>query len=411
MALDHEHRLVSKVVRDRVIVPALTRGVSSSWFAIDQHREAWEFLRDAHKEYGIVPTAVSFKDRFPEYPLLRVDDPVEYLIDLLAAHRRKYETIRLVQDAAMLIESGGQHDAALELMARRVPSIIDEGSSGGHDVDLSDEPMGRMDGYLKLRDRPDGLLGVPTGFSTIDLATAGLQGGQLVVCLALPKTGKSVLALQVAINLHESGYVPLFQSYEMSNYEQQRRHDAMRARVAHSRLMRGRLNLDEEERYEAMLRSMEGMRPFHLTDSVSGTTISALSGKVAEAQPDVVFVDGVYLMIDEITGTQNTPEALTNLTRNLKRLAQRIDRPVFITTQALAWKVKGRNVTADAAGYSSSFVQDADVVLALQRDDPDDDTSRTLKIVASRNCGPATCELAWDWERGRFEEYGMQGDE
>jgi hypothetical protein len=29
-----------------------------------------------------------------------------------------------------------------------------------------------------------------------------------------------------------------------------------------------------------------------------------------------------------------------------------------------------------------------------------------LRIVASRNCGPAEVELLWDWEEGRFEEYG-----
>lgn len=408
MGLDHEHRLVSKVVKDRQMTTALARGVSESWFALEENRLAWSYLATCFKDYGSVPSAPSFKGEFPSYRLLNVDEPIEFLVDQLAGHRRKQSTIRLIQDAATIIESTSDYDAALELMSRRVPAIVDEGSSSTNDVDLTDDPLTRLEDYLRLKERPDGLLGIPTGFTTIDLATAGLQGGQLVVVLALPKTGKSVLALQTAINLHEAGHVPLFQSYEMSNFEQQRRHDAMRSRVAHSRLMRGRLTGEEEARYRKMLLGMEDMKPFHLSDSVSGTTVTALSGKVAETQPDVVFVDGVYLMIDEITGTQNTPEALTNLTRNLKRLAQRIDRPVVITTQALAWKVKGRNVTADSAGYSSSFVQDADVVLALQRDDPDDDMSRTLKIVASRNCGPASAELLWDWDRGRFTEYGME---
>lgn len=412
MAVDHEHRFISKVVKDRSIVPALTRGVVDDWFLNPEHREAWRFLRRSHEDYREVPGAVSFKDNFPTYRLIAVDEPIEFVIDQWAGYRRRRATIALIQDAALLVEQGNDYDGALALMGRKVAGIITDGATGTHDLDLSKDPLTRLQDYEALKHRPDGLLGYPTGFGSIDLATAGLQGGQLIVCIALPKTGKSILALQVAINLHAAGHVPLFQSYEMSNFEQQRRHDAMRAGVAHSRLMRGRLHDYEEVRFQRMLQEMEDMQPFHLTDSVSGTTLSALSGKIAETRPDVVFVDGVYLMIDEISGEQNTPQALTNLTRNLKRLAQRIDRPIFITTQALSWKVRGRQVTADAIGYSSSFVQDADVVLALQREDPDDDQSRTLKIVASRNCGPASVELLWDWERGQFTEYGFgdQGD-
>jgi replicative DNA helicase len=135
-------------------------------------------------------------------------------------------------------------------------------------------------------------------------------------------------------------------------------------------------------------------------------TVTGLKSKIEKLKPDIVFVDGVYLMIDEATGESNTPQALTNITRNLKRLAQKENIPIVITTQVLLWKMKKRQVSADAIGYSSSFFQDSDVILGLQKQDEEDDTSRELRIVASRNCGPATSDLLWDWEDGRFEEYG-----
>jgi hypothetical protein len=71
--------------------------------------------------------------------------------------------------------------------------------------------------------------------------------------------------------------------------------------------------------------------------------------------------------------------------------------------------MKKRQVSADSIGYSSSFFQDSDVILGLQKQDEEDDSSRELRIVASRNCGPATSDLLWDWEGGRFEEYGSFG--
>jgi hypothetical protein len=80
-------------------------------------------------------------------------------------------------------------------------------------------------------------------------------------------------------------------------------------------------------------------------------------------KPDIVFVDGVYLMMDELTGEMNTPQAITNITRAMKRLAQRIDLPIIITTQTLLWKMRAGKVTADSIGYSSSFFQDSDVIL------------------------------------------------
>ena len=51
MAADNEHRLVSKIIRDRDIVPALQRGVNESWFLDDENRKAWAFVRKHYGEY------------------------------------------------------------------------------------------------------------------------------------------------------------------------------------------------------------------------------------------------------------------------------------------------------------------------------------------------------------------------
>jgi len=405
VAADNEIRLLSRAIRTRDIAPILEAGLQDDWFFIDENRQVWSFVRQHWTKYGEVPTAVTVKDNFPTYRLLAVDDSLEYLLDQLIDYRKRQKTIEVVQDAADAI-ANGDHNAAIEAMGRGVSTITDEGVGQSTDVDLTKDPLGRFDEYLNIKTRPNGLLGIATGFKTIDQATAGLQPGQLITIIAPPKTGKSVLSLQVAVNVHKDGYVPLYQSFEMSNIEQQHRHDAMRAQIAHSRLIRGALTPEEEARYQKCLTEMSTMHKFYLTDSVSAMTVTGLKSKIEKLKPDIVFVDGVYLMIDEATGESNTPQALTNITRNLKRLAQKENIPIVITTQVLLWKMKKRQVSADAIGYSSSFFQDSDVILGLQKQDEEDDTSRELRIVASRNCGPATSDLLWDWEDGRFEEYG-----
>lgn len=408
VAADNEERLISRIVRTRDLAPALEAGVEDSWFFVEENKAMWKFLRVHWTRYQEVPSAVTVKDNFPAYRLLAVEDSLEYLVDQLVEYRKRQKTIEVVQDAAEYI-SAGNHDAAIAAMSSGVAVIYDEGIAKSTDVDLTKDPLKRFNEYLEIKTRPNGLLGYSTGFRTIDEATAGLQPGQLITIIAPPKTGKSVLAMQMAVNVHRDGHVPMFLSFEMSNLEQQHRHDAMRANIASSRLQRGKLRPDEEKRYKDSLVEMEDMHKFYLTDSTSSMTVSGLSAKIDKIKPDIVFVDGVYLMVDEASGEANTPQALTSITRNLKQLGMRVGVPIVITTQVLLWKMKKRQVSADAIGYSSSFFQDSDVILGLQRQDEEDDSSRELKIVASRNCGPASTDLLWDWEAGKFEEYGSFG--
>ena len=410
MAADNEERLISKVVYSREIVPAMEAGIEDDWFFVAENKAVWKFIRQHWTKYEEVPTAVTVKDNFPTYRLLAVEDSLEYLVDQLIDYRKRQHAIEIVQNAADYI-AAGDHSAAIVEMSKGVAQLYEEGVSQSSDLDLTDNPEQRYQEYLDVKTRDGGLLGYPTGFRTIDEATARLQAGQLITIIAPPKTGKSVLAMQIAVNVHERGHVPMFQSFEMTNVEQQHRHDAMRANIAHSRLTRGKLNLDEEKRYKESLKRMENMQKFYLTDSASAMTVSGLQAKIEKIRPEIVFVDGVYLMIDERSGEAGTPQALTSITRDLKRLAQRYEIPLVVSTQVLLWKMKKRQVSADSIGYSSSFFQDSDVILGLQKQDEDDDSSRELRIVASRNSGPASSDLLWDWEGGRFEEYGSFGQQ
>jgi len=405
VAADNELRLLSRAIRTRDIAPLLSRGVEDSWFLNDSNQAVWRFLKDHWTKYQEVPTATTVMDNFPTYRLLAVEDSLDYLLDQLVEFRRRNKSIDVIQQAASAIESG-DHNSAISIMGKGYAALIDEGAVLSEDVDLTDQPMERYNSYLNVKTRPNGLLGMATGFQVMDLATAGLQGGQLITIIAPPKTGKSVLAMQMAVNVHNDGWVPAFQSFEMSNTEQEHRHDAMRAHISNNRLVRGCLKPAEETRYQKMLTDMETMHHFYLTESISAYSVSQLSLKMEKLRPNILFVDGVYLMTDEISGERGTPIALRNITQSLKRVAQKFDIPVVQTTQVLNSKVRGGQITADSIAFSSSFHQDSDVIFALQRQDEEDDSSRLLKIVASRNTGPAEVELLWDWEEGKFQEYG-----
>jgi replicative DNA helicase len=236
---------------------------------------------------------------------------------------------------------------------------------------------------------------------------SGLQAQQLITLVGLPKSGKSTMVLRMAINAWMSGKVPLFVGFEMSNHEQEARFDAMVAGVDHQKLLTGRLTDEELDALEDVLRKRKSMEPFYLSsDITSSQTVSGLAGKVEQYKPDLLIVDGVYMMFDEVTGEQNTPQALTNITRSMKRLAQSQQIPIMQTTQALNWKVsKKKGLQSDAIGYSSSFLQDSDVVFGVESIEDVNDLKK-VSVLDARSAPRMAVNIRWDWSTGTFTEEG-----
>lgn len=400
MAHDNEYRLVSKVIGDRNIIPVIERGIKDDWFVDDDLRRVWKFVREHYSTYRETPSAVAVVDNFPNFKVLRVEDTIEYLIDKMVEFRRRTITRNGIEQVIDKV-THNDHESALVEMTKTVAMVNEQGIIGTTHLDLTTDPDKFWEEYENVQNNK--LLGVPTGFEKIDEATAGLQGGQLITVIAPPKTGKSQIILKMANNVHDAGLIPMFQSFEMNNHEQTQRFLSMSSHISNARFRRGKLQTAEEDRLLAKLDSLKTAKPFHLIDAVNGLTVSALMAKAEQLNPDIIFVDGVYLMLDEVTGEANTPQALTNITRALKRMAQRMNKPVVISTQTLLWKMKGGKVSADSIGYSSSFFQDSDVILGLEPVEEDDEI-RILKVVQARNCPPSETSITWLWETGCFHD-------
>lgn len=407
--MTNESRLISAAIQHRDLSVLFERGARDSWFVEEDDRRIWVFLRTHFSKYGECPSVEVVQENFPTYRLLEVKDSIDYLIDDLIAKRRKVATSTMLREAIERIEKEQDHEGALLALQSGILRIEQTGLSQTSDINLVKNTQERWDEYLALKANP-GLLGYPTGFPTIDSVTNGLQNGQLLVLAAPPKTGKSTLLMQIAHNVHRAGAVPLFQSFEMSNSEQYKRYDSMRAHISHRRLITGALTDEEEQKFRDSLTTMSAEpHNFWLVDAVNGATVSAIASKVQTLQPDIIFIDGVYLMIDEQSGESNTPIAITNITRSLKRLAQRFDKPVFISTQSLTWKMRKGKVTSDSIGYSSSFFQDADVLFGLEKEDENIDDTRIFKVMNARNSGPVETSMLFDFNTGQFRE--LTGDD
>jgi replicative DNA helicase len=344
-----------------------------------------------------------------EYPSVTMgdasDESLSRLVkEVIDGYRR--EAITETLTLALPLLTDGKVSDALSLLNSGLQEVSGD-TTYSRDVNIIDQWEERLAKYAEMRDRPDGLIGISTGFPGLDRLTSGIRPQQLITFVGEAKRGKSMLLMVMAERANSEGVLPLLVSFEMSVEEQSARYDAYVAKVSHTGLLRGMSTTAEVSRLDRALRTRKNSSPFILVEDIaSATTVSSLAAKIKQHNPGIVFVDGVYMMDDENGETKGSPQALTNITRSLKRVAQQFKIPIVVTTQVLSSKLSSRTsrrVTADAIGYSSSFVQDSDTVMSVERD-PDYEDRSIVRVLLSRTSPHGEVTIKWDWDNMDFTE-------
>ncbi len=408
--LDIERSIISKMVLEKDFTPVTELGLNRKLFLDRSNQRIYDTLLSLQSEHGSV-TLGMMKTHYPEYKFLKVEEPFSFLVEELRDNYAYAETEDSLQEAAVLFDKGDHVDSRAvlsQLLDRLAQDVIVT-----QDVNLADTVEARLTQYEENRDRdPDELLGIPSGFDLIDQATQGFQPKQLITLVGPPKAGKSTSIALMAISAWKKNCKVLFIGFEMSNEEQSTRIDAFVAHLDHTKLRGGknkRLTNAEMGDLRESLEEFYDHGDFILSnDTRSALTVSGIGAKIDQYDPDFVIVDGVYMMMDEAGSPHppGSPQALTNITRGFKRLAQNKNVPILITTQVLEWKMdKGKSITSGSIGYSSSFIQDSDLVMGIER--TDDSLIQLMKVVLGRNV-PQGVEsfIKWEWEKGEFEELG-----
>jgi replicative DNA helicase len=407
-----EQLLVSKVVNEQDVSYPLKHGVKADHFT-KEWGQIWSWLITYWRNHGSVPTERAIGMEFGDVKVIDAStEPFSALVDEVFASYRQRNLVEAMS-AAMPALNAGDTSEAFKLLAAGVQKAGAD-VARLRDVNLIETWEARLEKYDELRKMPNSLRGIPTGINGLDRITSGLRPQQLITFVGEAKKGKSLMTLMMANAAHIHGKRPLFVSFEMSAEEQAARYDAIVAKVPYSNILRASLSDQEFERVRESLRSRKNMHPFIITEDTSSlTTVSSLAAKVQEYKPDILFVDGVYLMDDEQGEPKGSPQALTNITRSLKRLAQNADIPIVGTTQVLSWKLgnkKSRRVTVDSIGYTSSFAQDSDLVLAVESD-PDIENQGIIRVVIARSAPSGEIRINWDWNNMDFTEVGEEADD
>lgn len=401
--MDIERSLLSKVILTGDLTPLSDAKITRHHFRDLGHQAVYDSIIRHRTDYGQTPSLAVIKLDHPSYRVLtEVAEPLAWLIDEIRAARSQVILEQGMAEAILAEQNG----SVLQMRAALARALAQEAQEipHGKDLDLTQTSAAFWDYYLELKKLDGRLRGIPTGFHTLDNATQGWQPGNLIVFTGVQKSGKSTLMLNSAMACHRHGKTPAFFGFEMTNLEQQERHAAFWAGISFERLRSGQLTTPEEKQLARALRQLEDMPSFYLSNDDMGTaTVTGLASKVERLRPDVVYLDGVYMMDDEHGEQRMSDAALRNIVQGLKQAAMHLSVPIVCTTQSLNSKLgRGGKVTAASVGYTSAFGQYCDAMVSVEQ--TEDNTIQRIAAILGRNFRNFEAFIEWDWERGRFAE-------
>ena len=351
--------------------------VATYHFADTRNRAIWGLIEDykaKNPSQGLDPMLLV--DKLPTITDARVD--ADYLLDCLHQAPVAAEALasvyadklinesarRGLQEACMrglqIIEAGGDaSDAEAE-----VRELLNHISTGSTTLVDNQACLNQITNFT-TQQQPF----TPTPWTELNDLLGGWKPGGLYIVAARPGVGKTVLALQAALNLADTGHVYLA-SLEMSGTEIWGRIMAQVANVPGDAVTRRRWpTKDEQARMEAAAPILKQL-PLHFDERANlaiGDFVATTRLLHREHGLKAAFIDYIGLINATPGDRRQRWELIGEYTRTLKNLAKDLQIPVIAVAQL------GRQAEARPNGElnlsdlreSGNIEQDANVVMLL----------------------------------------------
>jgi|TARA_R100000231_G_scaffold45137_2_gene38999 replicative DNA helicase len=272
---------------------------------------------------------------------------------------------------------------------------------------------------VELRMNTEGLLGISSGFESIDKFTGGWQETDLIVVGGASSMGKTSFALALAYNaaLHSSTPTVIF-SYEMSAIQLIRRLASMDSGISNRYITNGTINMEELKRIHGSISNIQNL-PLHI-DETNVTSLNYLLRRIREyvttKNVKLIMVDYLQLVSYKSKGSTREQE-VSQVARSLKNLAKELNITIIALSQlnrGVGMRNNSKPTLADLR-ESGEIEQASDVVILIYRPEyygiefNDNGTSAknsaTIIFAKGRNIGVGEVTLGFKNEITKFVDY------
>ena len=283
----------------------------------------------------------------------------------------------------------------------------------------------QMKDFLKDIDKrmsTDGIIGVTTGFKSLDEFTGGWQGTDLVIIGAASSMGKTSLALNLAYNaVKYADSSALIFSYEMSVNQLIMRLVALESEIPIRWIQNGELK-DEDLRRVQQTASEIIDRKIYI-DECKQTSLNYLISKtrqyVHSCGIKLVFVDYLQLVTASVGSKGTREQEVSKVARALKNLAKELNITIVALSQlnrGVGFRAESKPTLSDLR-ESGEIEQAADIVALVYRpeyyginqDENGESTQGKAQIIFAkgRNIGVGTVTLNFVSELTKFRENSL----
>lgn len=375
--------------------------------------ELYNFVKEHILSYGKLPERKTV-DEWAEENQLAVPasdtlvEPHKYYYDRMQHRNVKLALKKTLQGAADKINEDVPYEALSDLTSsvvdltnlKRATKLINFSQVGGKVV---------KNEFDKVR-HPDTEYGLKFGWPSFDNMSGGLVGGDVVSIVGRPAMGKTYMMLYGAINAWKDGKVPLFISMEMKTTLIAQRIAALTTKTSATEL---KMAMVADKKYRNMLKQLYAMKKqqdFWIADGALSATTNDLLILCQQLHPDVLFIDGAYLLQHENLRLPRWEKVSTNAEAIKSNIAEAMNIPVVVSYQLNreTTKKKISDVGVENIAYSDSIGQLSSVVLGLfEEENIETKLQRKVRILKGRH--GESGEFIINWRFGGMGQH-LDGD-
>ena len=349
--------------------------------------------------------------------------------------RDKATIRRLIKTATKIAGKGYEDNEDLTTLlddAERSILNVAESNKNGDLKQISDLLQESAAHIYNLSKQKTDVTGLTTGYPQLDKMTTGLHPDELIIIAARPAMGKTAFALNIAQNVavKNNAAVAIF-SLEMGAESLVNRMLCAEGSINANHLRTGELSEDE---WKSLWMAMQSLNKAQIyiddTPGIQVPEIRANCRRLAKQTGNLGLVVIDYLQLIEGGNAENRQQEVSEISRQLKKLAKELQCPVIALSQlsrGVEQRQDKRPVLSDIR-ESGSIEQDADIVSFLYRDDyydhdDDDDEapdpasdepslSETEVIIDKNRSGPrGTVKLLFNKTYNKFASIDYEHDQ